>query len=124
MRIEKHAVVSIEYTLRGPDGNVIDTSEGHEPLVYMQGAGNIIPGLERELEGKAVGERDPDLLGLPAPGRPQAAQHPRLGLPGMRGRPGPRRQRGPQHPRRRRAGGDTKRLWRQCQPRATPGSCQ
>jgi FKBP-type peptidyl-prolyl cis-trans isomerase SlyD len=56
MQITKHAVVSIEYTLTGPDGNVIDTSEGHEPLVYMQGVGNLIPGLERELEGKQSGD--------------------------------------------------------------------
>ena len=56
MQIAKNAVVSIEYTLTGPDGKVIDTSEGHEPLVYLQGAGNIIPGLERELEGKGVGD--------------------------------------------------------------------
>jgi FKBP-type peptidyl-prolyl cis-trans isomerase SlyD len=56
MRIAQHAVVSIEYTLTGPDGKVIDSSEGHEPLVYMQGVGNLIPGLERELEGKEVGE--------------------------------------------------------------------
>ena len=49
MNIAKNAAVSIEYTLTGPDGKVIDTSDGHEPLVYLQGAGNIIPGLEREL---------------------------------------------------------------------------
>ena len=71
-----------------------------------------------------AGSRPPRSARPAGPGRPQAAQHPRLGLPGMRGRPGPRRQRGPQHPCRRRAGGDAKRLWRQCQPRATPGSCQ
>ena len=56
MQIAKHAVVSIEYTLTGPDGKLIDSSEGHEPLVYMQGVGNLIPGLERELEGKAAGD--------------------------------------------------------------------
>lgn len=56
MRIAKHAVVSLEYTLTGPDEKVIDTSDGHEPLLYMQGAGNIIPGLERALEGKMVGD--------------------------------------------------------------------
>jgi FKBP-type peptidyl-prolyl cis-trans isomerase SlyD len=56
MKIAKDVAVSIEYTLTGPDGKVIDTSEGHEPLVYLHGAGNIIPGLERELEGKGVGD--------------------------------------------------------------------
>ncbi len=48
-------VVSIEYTLR-VDGQVIDTSEGGKPLEYLHGASNIIPGLEREIEGMAVGE--------------------------------------------------------------------
>ncbi len=48
-------VVSLEYTLR-VDGKVVDTSEGGEPLEYLHGAANIIPGLEREMDGMAVGE--------------------------------------------------------------------
>ena len=48
-------VVSMEYTLR-VDGKVVDTSEGSEPLEYLHGTGNIIPGLEREMDGMAVGE--------------------------------------------------------------------
>ena len=48
-------VVSMEYTLR-VDGKVVDTSEGSEPLEYLHGAANIIPGLEREMDGMAVGE--------------------------------------------------------------------
>jgi FKBP-type peptidyl-prolyl cis-trans isomerase SlyD len=48
-------VVSMEYTLR-VDGKMVDTSEGSEPLEYLHGAANIIPGLEREMEGMAVGE--------------------------------------------------------------------
>src|SRR5688500_4451541 len=67
MQIAKNAVVSIEYTLTGPDGKVIDTSDGHEPLVYLQGAGNIIPGLEREVEGKGVGDAL-SVAGAPADG--------------------------------------------------------
>src|SRR4051812_35720603 len=47
MQIENDTVVSIDYKLTGPDGNVIDTSDGREPLAYLHGAGNIIPGLER-----------------------------------------------------------------------------
>jgi FKBP-type peptidyl-prolyl cis-trans isomerase SlyD len=47
-------VVSVEYTLR-VDGKVIDSSSEAEPLEYLHGAGNIIPGLERELEGLSVG---------------------------------------------------------------------
>lgn len=48
-------VVSMEYTLR-VDGEVLDTSEGREPLQYLHGAGNIISGLERGMTGMAVGE--------------------------------------------------------------------
>ena len=48
-------VVSMEYTLR-VDGKVVDSSDGHEPLEYLHGAANIIPGLEREMEGMAIGE--------------------------------------------------------------------
>ena len=47
-------VISVEYTLR-VDGKVIDSSSEGEPLEYLHGAGNIIPGLERELEGMSVG---------------------------------------------------------------------
>ena len=47
-------VVSMNYTLR-VDGQVVDSSEGHEPLEYLHGAGNIIAGLEREMDGMAVG---------------------------------------------------------------------
>lgn len=57
MQIEKDKVVRMDYTLTGPAGNVLDSSQGREPLVYMQGAGNIIPGLERELEGKSTGDQ-------------------------------------------------------------------
>ncbi len=56
MQVAKDAVVSIDYTLTGPDGAVIDSSSGREPLPYLHGAGNIIPGLEKALEGKSVGE--------------------------------------------------------------------
>lgn len=55
MKIADNSVVSIHYTLTDNDGNVIDSSEGKEPLNYLQGAGNIIPGLERELVGCETG---------------------------------------------------------------------
>lgn len=57
MKIEKHVVVGMEYTLTDEQGSVIDTSVGREPLTYVQGVGAIIPGLEREMEGKAVGDK-------------------------------------------------------------------
>jgi FKBP-type peptidyl-prolyl cis-trans isomerase SlyD len=54
--IAAQKVVSIEYTLTDDDGNVIDSSRGRAPLVYLHGAGNIVPGLEKALEGKHEGD--------------------------------------------------------------------
>jgi FKBP-type peptidyl-prolyl cis-trans isomerase SlyD len=56
MQVGKHKVVSIDYTLTDDDGQIIDTSQGAGPLNYLHGEGNIIPGLERALEGKAIGD--------------------------------------------------------------------
>ena len=56
MAIEKDKVVSIDYTLTGDNGQVLDSSNGREPLAYLHGAGNIIPGLESALEGKDEGD--------------------------------------------------------------------
>lgn len=56
MRIEKNTVVAIDYTLKDDDGQVLDSSEGQNPLTYLHGTGGIIPGLERELDGKEVGD--------------------------------------------------------------------
>lgn len=56
MQIAKDLVASIEYTLTDDAGNVIDSSVGGEPLAYLHGAGNIIPGLEDALEGKKAGD--------------------------------------------------------------------
>ncbi|MEU0539446.1 peptidylprolyl isomerase [Nocardia sp. NPDC005978] len=56
MSIAANKVVSIEYTLTDDEGEVIDTSVGDAPLEYLHGAENIVPGLERALEGKASGD--------------------------------------------------------------------
>ncbi len=56
MQISANMVVSIDYTLTDDQGTVIDSSEGRGPLAYIQGIGNIIPGLERALEGKSKGD--------------------------------------------------------------------
>jgi FKBP-type peptidyl-prolyl cis-trans isomerase SlyD len=56
MTVAKDKIVSIDYKLTGTEGQVLDTSEGREPLAYLHGAGNIIPGLEQALEGKNAGE--------------------------------------------------------------------
>ena len=54
--IQNNHVVSFHYTLTDHQGNQLDKSEG-EPLVYLHGAGNIIPGLEKELTGKKKGDQ-------------------------------------------------------------------
>ena len=56
MKIQNNSVVSFHYSLTDDDGISIDSSEGKEPLGYLHGAGNIIPGLEKALEGKEVGD--------------------------------------------------------------------
>ena len=48
-------LVSFDYTLTGPDGKVIETSKGKEPLKYVHGQKAMIPGLEKELNGMKVG---------------------------------------------------------------------
>lgn len=55
MLIAKDHVVEIDYTLTDDAGTVLDSSQGRGPLAYLHGAGNIIPGLESELEGKIAG---------------------------------------------------------------------
>lgn len=57
MQIAERAVVSIHYKLTNDAGEVLDSSEGGDPLTYLQGAGNIIPGLEKALVGKQAGDR-------------------------------------------------------------------
>ena len=56
MQIAPDAVVLIHYTLTDDSGKKLDASEG-EPLAYLHGNGNLIPGLERELEGKSAGDK-------------------------------------------------------------------
>jgi len=57
MQIAQNSVVAFHYTLTNDEGEVLDSSEGREPLTYLHGAGNIIPGLEKELEGRGAGEK-------------------------------------------------------------------
>lgn len=54
--IAKNSVVSIHYHLVNSKGEVIDSSKGKDPLLYLHGFGNIIPGLENALEGKQAGD--------------------------------------------------------------------
>ena len=57
MTVTNNVVVSIHYTVRDEDGVQLDSSVGREPLTYLHGAHNIIPGLELALEGKAIGDQ-------------------------------------------------------------------
>ncbi|MGX5220562.1 MULTISPECIES: FKBP-type peptidyl-prolyl cis-trans isomerase [Pseudomonas] len=56
MLIAANKAVSIDYTLTNDAGEVIDSSAGGAPLVYLHGAGNIIAGLEKALLDKKVGD--------------------------------------------------------------------
>jgi len=55
MKIGKHSVVSLQYRLHLGDGEVIDASEPGDPLVYLHGESQIVPGLEQALEGLEAG---------------------------------------------------------------------
>jgi len=57
MKISHEKVVSIHYTLTDSAGTKLDSSSGDHPLAYLHGFGNIIPGLENALEGKATGDK-------------------------------------------------------------------
>jgi FKBP-type peptidyl-prolyl cis-trans isomerase SlyD len=57
MAIGQDSVVTLHYTLKGDDGKVIDRSSSQEPLAYLHGHGNIVPGLERELTGRNPGDK-------------------------------------------------------------------
>ena len=56
MTIGPKTVVSIEYTLKNDAGEELDSSTGRDPLTYLHGAGNLVPGLERALDGKGPGD--------------------------------------------------------------------
>jgi len=56
MQIGAQKAVTIGYTLKDDEGQVLDTSDGGEALTYLHGAGDIVPGLEKALDGKQVGD--------------------------------------------------------------------
>lgn len=55
--IANHKVAEIHYTLTDDQGEVIDTSRDEEPLPYIHGTKVLVPGLEKELEGKVAGDK-------------------------------------------------------------------
>lgn len=57
MQISQHKVASIHYTLTDNDGKVLDSSVGREPLTYIHGTGNLIPGMEEGMQGKIKGDK-------------------------------------------------------------------
>lgn len=57
MQIADNTVVVIDYSVTTPEGNLIDSSsQSGEPLTYLHGAGNIVPGLEQALAGRSAGD--------------------------------------------------------------------
>jgi FKBP-type peptidyl-prolyl cis-trans isomerase SlyD len=57
MNIEDEKVVSFHYTLTGEQGEQLDSSLDRGPMTYLQGSGNIIPGLEKAMAGKTAGDQ-------------------------------------------------------------------
>lgn len=57
MQIAERTVASFNYTLTNDAGEIIDSSEGRSPLAYLHGAGNIVPGLEKQMAGRKAGDR-------------------------------------------------------------------
>ena len=57
MLIAENHVVEIDYTLKNEKGDVLDSSNGKEPLAYLHGHKNIVAGLESDLLGKTIGDK-------------------------------------------------------------------
>lgn len=57
MKIEKDRVVSFHYTVSEQGQEPLESSEGRDPLVILAGHGNIIPGLEKAMEGREAGDK-------------------------------------------------------------------
>jgi FKBP-type peptidyl-prolyl cis-trans isomerase SlyD len=57
LQVSSDKVVLIHYTLKDDAGTVVDASDGSEPLAYIHGHGNLVPGLEKALEGQEKGSK-------------------------------------------------------------------
>ena len=57
MNVADERIATIDYTLTNAAGEVIESSADGEPLAYLHGAGDLIPGLESALVGKSAGDR-------------------------------------------------------------------
>lgn len=77
MKIQRNTVVSFHCTLFNASGDQLETTKDDNPNVYLHGAGNILPGLEKHLDGKTVGDafrvslEAKDAYGLRDPAREQ-----------------------------------------------------
>jgi FKBP-type peptidyl-prolyl cis-trans isomerase SlyD len=80
MQIGDKKVVRLDYTLRNAAGEVLDTSDGAEPLTYLHGASQIVPGLERALTGLRAGEAT-DVVVAPEDGYGQPDPEGVFGVP-------------------------------------------
>ena len=78
-KVKENLVVAIDYTLR-VDDEIIDSSDGREPLEFLQGSGNIIAGLERELLNMTLGESKKVTI-LPADGYGEVDEEAFMELP-------------------------------------------
>lgn len=75
MQIAENTVASFHYTLTDDAGQVIDSSAGREPLTYLHGGGQIVPGLEKLMEGRKAGDQfNADVI----PEEGYGAHHPEL----------------------------------------------
>jgi FKBP-type peptidyl-prolyl cis-trans isomerase SlyD len=57
MQVGPGTIVTMDYTLRLDSGDVVDSSEGRDPMTFHFGRGQIVPGLERELAGLQSGDQ-------------------------------------------------------------------
>ena len=57
MQIAKNSVAAFHYTLTDDQSQVIDSSAGREQLTYLHGSGQIVPGLEKQMEGRKSGDK-------------------------------------------------------------------
>ncbi|HXS02934.1 MAG TPA: peptidylprolyl isomerase [Rhodanobacter sp.] len=57
MQITRNSVAAFHYTLTDDQGQVIDSSAGRDPLAYLHGSGQIVPGLEKQMEGRSAGDK-------------------------------------------------------------------
>jgi FKBP-type peptidyl-prolyl cis-trans isomerase SlyD len=54
--VREGSIVALEYTLSDDNGNILDSSDGKDPMIYVHGQGQIVPGLEKALTGMKAGE--------------------------------------------------------------------